>query len=979
MPLTLAHFPSEILANVFDNLPPLFVYMVTHLSGNRLIREKSKRSISSTRLSQLSLKYLGLKALIDFESLTHLSIESAGSIMGLELDLLPPTLTSLRIHLPSVPWLSSKVHLEDLNDPAIAQSVNSDYRTAFNFKRHFKNLKHLDLNDTIFQSFASSSSQELIVLVKNFLPDTLETLSLSRLTTVHPQHWLNLPPRLLIKSMYGVIDFLFLGRLIHYVPHLRFKHVDFRGEMTQAASLSQLSIETVGLWTLETSQTAFLENLQSVFPSGNLPSQDELEARALRNGASSTPVHASMPYLTLIVFDGHVTPPKSAVQWPASLTEISKNGASNSELRLPLPKTLSSLTAKIWNEHPIFPKLKTLDAWIDINSAPQTSWSPRLTSLTIHATVQPSYVHPLPNSLTSLVLDCPSPQSMGIWLKRYPSALTYLKLSRNSPFSEWDLPKLPPSLTYFVPEFIGISAESALISRFVGSSTTLTMLPSCTLRRLTDGSWMIESALEPSKDFNEPFLRPYSAFAFKDVALPKHLTRLKLHTVNAEYNWFGDTCMPSLTRLKLRNLLGWNWNRISTPSLTRLTLNGSSSYVMADPPLGFPKSVTYLRLRGWETEPSFPAAFAPNLRTLRCFLTVNETLLKKCTALETLEMRFPFGNAKSIDPTFVLPTVTHFTALSLSSHPECTLIASILEYMPNLEHMNVDYDYWSCSTDELKTVSHLKSFECRRVAVSKSDTRITELTVPESGVFDLCNEMANKLHEDWPAFVINKDLGIDFPIITSAQLELLGPTWSKGGMKTFVARNGVQLWKRFGQYLPSTLETLDLANAAPIEFSAPHYLPSSLTDLKIDTSLLNVNSYAWLPRGLVSLSLGEVRKFFKKHALALPPNLKVLHLDFTVNRCVDCFAMKLLPSTLKELKLGIVDNPILFSQGLPPQLDTLYVRASSTFFPAGTPNLKNLPPSLTTFRQTSHLGTMTCTIVENRLIGVPVLDKDAKL
>jgi hypothetical protein len=107
----------------------------------------------------------------------------------------------------------------------------------------------------------------------------------------------------------------------------------------------------------------------------------------------------------------------------------------------------------------------------------------------------------------------------------------------------------------------------------------------------------------------------------------------------------------------------------------------------------------------------------------------------------------------------------------------------------------------------------------------------------------------------------------------------------------------------------------------PITHCVPRLLPRTLEILECDASQWNLASYHDLPPTLTALRIFKVSKFFRKHALSLPVNLKVLDVEclsmedrvvadlprtLTVLRCegcpklsTDCF--ELLPASLTAI------------------------------------------------------------------------------
>lgn len=965
MSLSLSHFPPEILANVFRHLPPLYLYAVTHLSGDRLIRAKSRRSVTSTRMSDVSLKRLGLKSLHDFESLTHLSIESKASTLAMDLSNLPRTLTSLQMSLPTSPWWYQTPHPDDLNNLKLQLPANAYQHTSFNFKRHFKYLKHLDLSDSMHLWNPPTTRNNFIVLVEYFLPDTLESLSLSLIAAVPAKHWVNLPHGLLIESMYGAIRKDFLEQLIRFVPHLRFKHIDFVGTIDDIPLLSQLNIETVGWWSTQ----RFTDDLARVckfFPTGDIRTQRGLEHR-------DPPQRVSLlPFLTVLALCGTVPEGYSeSIEWPASLTELSPLQGPVSFGTMVLPPNLTKLESKVSKSSPIFPpNLKTLTASIDPLVHPPDVWPSQLTSLALNtASWRRSILTDLPKSLKTLNIRCDNAQLCDDIAQCCPRSLTELEVSTS--FDERMLAQLPPKLTRFVPKTLILVNASPLLRFMETSPHVCDVQGSASIRRLMDGTWALDPFSRPSNDWNEPFVRPHTTIALQLVAFPKHLTRLKLESIESASNSFDSIpSLPSLTRLKLRTFANWNWN-VATPSLTRITVKDATHPVSQFRGATYPPSVTYLKLQSSGSQAAFPTPFAPNLRILRCSSPILATLLRQCRALETLETEFPLERPPEAE-IVSLPTVTRFTASRFSSYPVWPTLASLFAIMPELEHLAVRDRYWSVATNDLKPfIPRLKSLECHRITISPDDNRIMDIALSESeDKFDLTLAMAAQIKKDWPNCLFPDNVTIDFPTVTSTQLESLGAVWSKCGLKTLIARDRITLWKRFGKFLPSTLKTLDLLHAAPLDFAAPRYLPSSLTDMKIDVLQFRLDSYQCLPRGLVSLTIMCVQKFFPKHARALPPALEYLDIRFTVAPYVDRHALSHLPDSLTELCVYPLHDDLLITQGLPSQLKTLNVEASYRL--RDTVNFGLFPPSMTIYTETRN-GNWTSTwhLIDGRPIGAP--------
>lgn len=962
MPRSLAHFPSEILANILYLLPTLNVYLVCHLSGNRLLRAKSQQGgVVSLQFYDLSLGKLGLKATQDFRSLLHLSIET--TLDDLNLSDLSHHLITLRITAPRPIWLCQR-HIDDA--PRLSPFTYAEF-TAFNFKRHLPNLKHLHLRTKLLltSSYADRTEYNKESLFY-LLPHSLETLSLSGFAYVRPKYWKGLPPRLTIDSMYETVDALFISEVIKFAPHIRFKHLEFQGTQAQLALLSQLSIETVS-WHLKVCTTDDLKSLKLLFPSGTLPAQEVLDLRT----------SGTMPFLVAVSFNSLEVDKDALIDldWPLSLSGFSKRlGGSSYNMDLSvlhtMPPNLAYMSTIISNKLSNLPlKLKTLTANITSSAQAPKTWPPDLTELNIRSVAWSSeFVESLPKALRKLCVWSISTYTKGLF-RLLPPSLSILQLGY--PVDEEELADLPRSVTLFVPRRLIIQETTRLLS---SAPSSLKLQKEMCFRRLCDGSYTLEFEGQSKRNWEDSQSPTLFPVEFAQGSLPQHLTKLETSYSMANIHENTITPLSHLTELVIWSWTQWNW-KLSTPSLTSLSVEMSNHTDCIPDDSSCPTSITRLDIAAysWSSTTSllarFPASLAPQLKTLRCDGPLPCSLLRQCHALKELELQFsasPYPITHDPEPQPQRVTLTS--------------LYEMLDDLPQLEHL-----YFLAVPPTMSWIklfsARLSSLHCSHIDLSTSPDYFKTLKVSDSGTsFDLADVTIAQIRNDFPNCKLPATARIDFPMLYPRQLESLHTQWSTRALTSITIGAGVKLWKHFGKFLPSTLKTLDLLHAAPLDFAAPRHLPRSLTDLRVDVSQCNYDSYLTFPEGLVTLTIVRIKKFYRLHAHMLPSKLESLSMDFVQHTLIPIDFMKGLPTSITDLTLGRRNVDAYVSGSLlPPRLTSLHLIGDQGFQRAF---IGGFPPSVVLYRHTTGSSTgiyhiRDGTIVEGPSDSIDSLSLDA--
>lgn len=875
------------------------------------------RGAQRLEFDDLSARQSVFSDLAKFTSLSRVSIQVSKQ---LNIASLPKTLRDLSIQGPSSTWLDAEALPEFHQTPA---NLNFHHlgRCAFDFKHRLPHLRHLNL---LAIDFYSRSTRAMTLLVARFIPSGLETLSLSGIQLANPRYWGNLPTHLKILALDEPVGIDFITSVVHHAPHLRFGRLSLYSMDSKSAQLPADAISIVSSRTTEQE----LRDFVSLFPKTKMPSSNSSD---LGNASLGT----SRPCLTHIKA---ITRPEvgeagnlsESFEWPQSLLELDFRSGFGQ---------LSSLP----------PKLTRFTASIDHN--PGFAIPSSLQHLELHVTSAvrvDSLLEALPSTLTSLTLRGPA-RWLSSFNRLLPNKLKRFDCSLESdPLSIEFLSTLPPilsslafvakcdssmashlpkSITRFTPGIVHYSAPH------ISDGTFFELKDYGVFQRADDGLMQLRctSDWDASRTFR---------YVLLDLPLPPTLTRLSLDCY--VIGDFAAATLPSLTRLDLVSLKEEIWQVLSMPSLSYLTIKRSPSLPRDDHP--WPTSITHLELRYGARNQWIPIAVYGQLRRLECTGTVRvEDLSLLSSNLEILSMAYPWDNLYDWESYGLhhfpssLKSLTLTTKMSLWAFEHEIELIQLIDNQPNLTHLSTtELSLDLGKANVAHSTSLLTTLDCAHLSISYPEGYLNDDYGSNlTDRFDLDVYMKAQIARKFPHLNLTQLPRFHIPSLSRLDLSTISNAWTHSALTTVKFGTGVQLWPRFGKLLPSTVTLLDVIEALGVCNATPHYLPRSITTLRIDSTEFPSCSYQQLPSGLTSLVM-RTHRFLKRYAKALPSSLQsiVISCNFVGEYALSHCPHSLTAITIEMGWMACLRGP------LPPNLRSLCAQFDSSY------DFRSLAPAL---------------------------------
>lgn len=854
------------------------------------------------RITSPSLRKLGLKFLQDFGGLKRVVLDQL-SYYDHESDVfnfqdIPRTIKELYVCGHCSSWLKSKT-LEGFSSHPQNALFHSNGVSAFNFKSHFLHMETLHL-ECYSRVHNSSHIVATSLMAYRLLPSSLRTLCLSHFDAIHPGLLCNLPAGLemRIPRVHSVPQ---IELLINHASHLRFPHLPILYPLPDFKQLP--SVETVHLYSINISKDEFWSILQRFsFP------------HTASSAVSLAP--------KLVSLSSHI---KLIVDKSPNNVDYEETGPSNGSISW--PDTLRSATFWYWGND-FIPSNMTF---------PQN-----LTRLNCHT---PDESFSCPPGVTRLRLQVGAHNFFGTAVQRLLTSLPStiisftLKISSNNDFSQSACGLLPPKLRrlkvisfgpsrndrFIAPKFfemvpstlesihiddechdsvlstLPLTVNQLVVARLVVTGALIPMAITytspayCFLSRLSDGSYRTLPSAWLQSDFK---LTRASAPVSVPGTSPEPLSTLKVV--------FSPTSLPpTLTSLHIQSFVR-PAGRVELPSL--ITLHTSNcNFVTIWEVLGCPPSLTELICIDHAIKPEILPTILPSKLKIVESNHVNAPStphLDRFTSLHTLRI---CGPIQLLEKLTLPPSVTHLAFRQSSAKR---------------------YDTKALKEETLLKFSTLKSLAFSRLSVI-SDLESLFQSIKEcvqGDSFDFTKILGHFIERKHPGWTFVSELPtfhwgkifIKYPPLTHQTLPKLFLNLPLPLKSVTFGR--IKLPSKFGKYLPSTIETLDVIEASGAGAGSPWHLPSTITDLKINSSDFFRKSYLHLPRALKHLTL-KSRKFKISYASELPDGL--LELDILA----DWFGLKSLsrlPPSLKKLRLRS-ESPIfaeLILNGVPPMLES---------------------------------------------------------
>ena len=952
--LELLRFPLDLLAEITSWIEASDIYILAFVLGNhQLCSNLSRGGVRAVHFRDDSCRNLDLRPLSNFQSLFCVSFDCPHLKKALLLEHLPPSLQELRIYGLPVHWLDAKADPSWLMKNPRNRLLVQDNRTTFNFKSHFHSLKHLHLH---LPGPIGCNSLNTTLLVRYFLPDTLETLTLGGLEDVSPIHWGSAFRSLRIATTCLPVQASFVEDVLADAPGVSFDHltsITANPIIAKAPSRTiWANVETVG-------NVSDLEAFIELFPRYGLP-----------------------PPLSRSPLDKPERPYLVAIQ--LSSWKVKHNGCESRPLRM--PESLRSLDLDTYGlpivDLALFasPHVTRLDCSVDSATIPLAQYFPNLTTLALSSLNDfdsEASLLALPHRLTSLTLIGKANWhhrflgSLPRGLKKFDLKLT---ISLSLPLSRGVITHLPQQLVEFS---IRSPIEDSLLEH----------LPK-TVTRLTLGSIIITGAIdihlsEPHKltysgrgvlmpydgegdTFRNPLYeagsvrakrtsfwftdqiarihqqRPNNkmldsiSYTFKNLRLPPHLTSIQVAPLALTHDAFAlPIALPNLTSLAPGCPASVElWQAASLPSLTRMELFEQSDFLIEGllPPQ---VSQILVKVNGYRV--TISPTILPQLRSLELSglsSSIPWDIFKAFINLEHLKTAWPHN---VIDITKVIaPLPRSLTSLELIDHPRLLSLKQVFSHLTNLRRLSLGGEIQG---DFENVPSTFEALSCGTAKVSDLESFENDASglIIENETFNFSAWIILRLKAKYP-FI--KELGAcTGPYLFAAThlTSIIDQLSSQQMITKVVFGKEVKLPPRFGKCLPKTVTNLDVMMASGITNATPYHLPSSITELKINGSTFPTPAYQHLPKALVCLELTS-SKFLNRHASALPSSLQ--NLTLTACGIVSRRALAHLPSGLTCLTF---DESFINGVycGFPPNLRSLNPKGFFQF-----PHMK-LPESLT--------------------------------
>ena len=922
----LTHLPPSLLAEIFSYLPALNILQLVEISGDRLLNYKAHHGgIVWLHLGDAVLRKSRLDYWTNFKSLQCLSIDLSKIDIAVDLSSFPSSLRKLCIHGSCARWLSAKAD-ESFFSHHSNLMFHDCGKSAFNFRHHYPNLRHLELQcvhrDDLHQK--DNVGLRLVLLITRLLPPHLETLAISHL---------------------------------QYIPSSIWSHFPINVELTQ----------------LPEEENLFLLDKASSLPT--LPNLNNFAAIRSFNGSWARVEH---PYGSAFARRSHFqrSSPPSKVQFdldrrttfPSYLTVIWMDFSWKHSWTQSLPRTLKVLSIRGF-------QLPFIDE-IFASNLPQG-----LTSLSYIGFCVDFRVQMMPKSLTNL---CFSPLAITTpatlrpshdgpfhlemptraYLRRFHDGSLTLDNDHFRPWDDrqsmhsripssllWTIKELPPALTSLAYN-IDLSRRSA--GNFV-HQLGIESLPNLT--RLECNDWQQSGffRLKPLIVGAAEASTPTSTSVYQGDNDPPFV----------RYTRLARTLMPSLTHLIIiphqysatpsPNAFA---ELVFPPSLTHLTVHGLPHFFI---PLQLVHQLKIIEghIRSIETQ-FYSLVSSPNEATI-----IPLSLHTYCGSLIKPAKVHPMDSPGWDSRWVPVSMPSSLTSLELcSSASQFSTLQDMLQKLPNLTHFSFkrchqpldmeDIDFSSTSLSSLELGSlRLSNFIKYRKGLFDGDYVVNGSLNLGEAVVDLVNKECSplRIHIGARAPKPSSRLSMqDFRGITGG---IAGPQASYGptiqlksvlfgefvgshrALQTsppVIASNltsltiglGFTLAARFGKCLPPTLTFLDVMDALGVGSATPRTLPSSLTELYIESVEFSGMNYAELPRGIIKLKL-TAGKFKPLQVRRLPPKLEELTIEGYTLLAYNAF--RHLPASVSRLVVPDIPENVFYA--LPATLSSLTIVSCS--------------------------------------------------
>lgn len=903
--LELAKLSLEVLAEIAALLPGAEVIKLTYICGDSMLRSKMFRSAKELSFKGHQTRLRSLRFMHDFKELLSVSLLNVSPVDTMSLYDLPPQLRVLHIAGFENLWSKAKPSPSLVEMPGTLY-LHAGQSAPFNFKAHFTSLRHLSLT-----GYTHIAPRCLIDLLPRFLPLTLETFAGTELGD--PYYWKHMPAGLEINCKHPLTVYQ-AKRFIEFAPHVHLNNV-IASEPDPAFAL--LNARTVTLTVIQPYLRPPLQPFFAAFPQTGLP--------PLRDTSSSSHI-PHRPYL--ISVDSHLPEASlqngATLQWPESCRTL-----------LHRSKHYGKCTALTSNNLP--PNITTLQDTFD-TAGPQ-DWPSSITSLHLVTRGKDWVVDlgALPGSLCELYIDTGAPWSHRFThklprdLKTLSLTVTWPSNSLNAEFVE----NIPPRLTSLqtnarcddrllklLPKTITkLELESVFLSGHIPlpPPPTFDQTRRVTFHRSDQGNL----ELEYDKTSTIKFI-PLT------LILPATLTSITLNHFEPTPNLISPSSrLPNLTRLELYDYARWPLDPGATPSLTCLSVCQFSTTT----DLRFPPAITHLINRlHYSTE--MPSNLLPQLRIFEALYHLPSA--KNLALLTHLDnLTFDEAGDWPIDTTFEATSLRLISQRAISP-ANGTLSTSF----PKLQRFE-----WTRGTltDDFTLPPSVTFAQFRdwHITADKHSLSLSSGTIIGDSLDfnNMISEMvAKSLHYE---LKVTRETKLDGFAFERNQWREFGQLLHSHTITTIKIGKGITVHPRFGQWLPSTVTSLNVLTAEGINGATPNFLPRSITKLKIPAESFPSYSYRQLPPGLTYLRL-SCNRFVSRYAALLPSSLLTLKIKGLTQ--VGHKALLHMPSSITSLTLDPwypINEHIL--HGVTPTLR--YLEATLDFY-QGVLNLQQLIPTL---------------------------------
>ena len=909
--LELARCPVDVLVYITDLLLASDIYILGYLCGSSLLRSKLvQRGVRSLHFDTLSTEKVPLKFFGNFTGLVRVSIHCISPDISLNLVDLPSGLQDLHIQLANLEVLNWKPSVKDLVLAPVEERLvflPKGY-CSFDFQRHFPTLRHLHL-EQVNGSIPYSHDVEQVLACQ--LPPTLETLFMHNMNTINARYWKYLPRGLTVLNLGGSVNSTFFKLLKAHAPHVTIDHliVDSVDPIFASAPARVVSLHS------KASSWSDIRKFALLFPmTGQAPPAPRTSS--LQPFPSTHQhLHPNRPYLVSIITSNNLETIETVVadEWPESLHTFYDGHAHKH-----YPSILANLNATVSNMESISVPSGVHTLTLRVRKErPLTDFIPLpscLTSLTFigSPSLKLEELKVLPATLTKLNFGVQTLREQVLTAQlvdNLPSNLVEFQFSGTC--DDQLLTRLPASLTDFKPRTILLSGVVPF-----DESIKLKIRPYGTLFRKKAVGWCFKFRRNSS-----------THYVLKNVPVPPSLTSLSLQTLKITPTAFAYPLhLPSLTRLKVCDMIEFGWPEDGTsclPSVTYLAMPTAS-----DPFINYPSSVTHLKLTSSRFDTAVAAVMQkrfPKLRILELPFCIPNNLYS-LNALESLSSNWPWlsydneelakakGEETRVYPyenETLPPSLTH---LEVCSERMVSLdVERLLRVCPKLRSLKALTAM--LREDDLEMLpSTFQSLSCDSISITSVKPYLS-VHPPMETTFDFERSMKSRLKSRYPFISDETRVGLSRAQFTPISLEMedlpqLFGSPSTSMITTIKIGAGARLPSRFGKCLPSTLTSLDVLHVFGIDKATPYYLPSSLKDLKIDSSDFPSTAYRQLPRGITFLEL-NCPKLHSRYCVEMPPAL--LSLTLTKSEYLQIGALEELPDSVTHVKIDKSHNDVWHS------------------------------------------------------------------